>query len=42
MEEILVYIKEKFSDVLLPIKNITKQDVLGKGNHFFLMLVPKA
>jgi len=42
MEEFLVCVKEKFSDVLLPIENITKQDILGKGNHFFFMLVPKA
>ncbi|XP_065920610.1 tyrosine-protein kinase receptor UFO-like [Dysidea avara] len=31
MKEILVYVKEKFSDVLLPVENIVKQDFLGKG-----------
>jgi len=27
----LLYVQDKFSEVLIPVDNITKQDLIGKG-----------
>jgi len=34
LKNILIYVQEKFFDVLIPAEYITKQDLLGKGDHF--------
>ena len=39
MKEFLQSVKGKFSDVLIPAENITKQDFLGKGRHFLPVLL---
>ena len=31
VNQFLQYVKSKFSEVLLPVENITKQGLLGKG-----------
>lgn len=34
-KDFLQSVKQKFSDVLIPVDNITKQDLLGKGNFLY-------
>ena len=31
VNQFLQYVKDKFSEVLLPVESITKQNILGKG-----------
>jgi len=37
VDQLLHHVKEKFSEVLLPVETVTKLDLIGKGNNKYFI-----